>query len=126
MEEIYDIIKDDDENEKALKGAAKRESLLLGGLIALEDIFESMAGILRQTGHAEIICAKRDEILAASGLEPLGHEGQRLEPRIHTVADAVFSDAPVESIVRILEKGYEYNGKVIRKATVILSKGKTE
>ena len=125
VEEIYDIVKESDENAKEIKNAAKRESALLGALIAVTDLLDSLLQHIQHTGaaHVETIAAKMDEALNACGLEKLGFIGQQLDPRQHSVASAEFSGAPLESVVRVLENGYMYRGNVIRKAAVIISKG---
>ena len=126
VEEIYDIVKEADENAKEAKNAAKRESLLLSSLFAVNDLLDSMLQFAQNTGaiHAETIAAKREEHMNACGVERVGFPGQTLDPRIHTVASAEESDAPFESVTRVLESGYLYRGNVARKATVIISKGK--
>jgi len=124
IEEIYDIIKDFAGNEKEIKAARIRENTLLSGLVALSDLLDSLfSHVQGNNGHIQAVSAKMTEIVNACGLEPLGFLGERLDPRIHTASSAEFNDAPPESIVRILERGYAYRGKILRKATVILSKG---
>ena len=125
IEEIYDIVKDADENAKRAKNAAKRESRLLESLIASLDLLEGLSQYMRDTGteHWVTIDAKIEEILRFCGLEKTAALGQRLDPKLHTVAAAQEDELPKESIIRILESGYEYEGKPIRKATVIVSKG---
>ena len=121
MEEVYDIVKDSDESAKELKAAIKRENLLLSGLIALSDLLDGLLPHIQE--HAATASAKKDEALNICGLEQLGFPGERLDPRLHTVASAEYSDSPPESVIRVLESGFAYRGKAIRKATVILSKG---
>ena len=121
IEEIYDIIKEFDEQTKEIKAAAKRENLLLDGLAAMSDLLDGLIGHMQ--GHSRSITTKKEDIINACGMERLGFPGERFDPRLHTVASAEPSTAPLESVIRILESGYEYRGKVIRKATVILSKG---
>ena len=121
IEEIYDIVKGADENTKELGAAVKRETLLLHSLVAVSDLLEGLLPCIPQ--HEKTILAKKEEYLHACGLEQLGFVGERLDPRMHTVASAEHSDAPVESVVRVLESGYAYRGKIVRKATVVLSKG---
>ena len=125
VEEVYDIVKEADENARGLKSAAKRESLLLGGMIAVNDLLDSVLQFLRSSGaeHAAAVEAKREEALIACGLEMYDGLGQRLEPRLHTVASAEYSEAPPETVIRSLETGYAFRGNVIRKATVIISMG---
>ena len=125
VEEVYDIIKEADGNAKEVKNSAKRETLLLGGMIAINDLLESLLLFIKSTGavQTETIAAKREEALKACGLEAVDSIGQRLDPRFHTVASAEYSEAPPESVTRVLESGYIYRGNVIRKATVMISKG---
>ena len=125
IEEVYDIIKGIDENTREVKNAAKRETRLLGALIAMNDLYDTMLSLLNtdDASHIEAIAAKREEALDMSGLERCGRQGQRLDPHIHTVASAEYGDAPLESVTRVLEYGYIYRDNVIRKATVIISKG---
>jgi len=125
VEEIYDIVKDSDEKAREAKNAVKREGVLIGALVAVNDLLDSLLQYVQQTGavHAEAVAAKRDEALNACSLEKYGALGQQLDPRIHTVASAEVSGAPLESVIRVLENGYIYHGNVIRKATVIISKG---
>ena len=121
MEEVYDIIKDADENAREVKAAAKRENMLLSGLVAMGDLLDNLLPYMQE--HGQTIAAKKEDAMSACGLERLGYIGERLDSRLHTVASAEYSGAPPESIIRVLESGYAYNGKIIRKATVILSKG---
>jgi len=127
VEEIYDIIKEADENAKELKNSAKRENLLLGSLMAMNDLLDSLLQNTEHASiaaHAEIISAKMEESLNACGTERVGYPGQTLDLHIHTVASAEDSDAPYESVTRVLESGYMYRGNIVRKATVIISKGR--
>lgn len=121
VEEIYDIIKETDDNAKEVKAAAKRESMLLSGLVAMSDLLDGLLPYLQE--HGQTIAAKKEDIMNICGLEQLGFKGERLDFGLHTVAAAENSAAPSESVIHILEKGYAYRGKVIKKATVILSKG---
>ena len=125
IEEIYDIINQTDKNAKEAKNAAKRESLMLGALVAVNDLLDDAMRFIMRDGaaHAGMIAARREQALVACGIELLGVLGERLDPRIHTVALAEFSNAPIESITSVLENGYLYRGEVVRKATVTISKG---
>ena len=125
VEEIYDIVKDADENAKEVKNAARRETKLLGGLVAFSDLLDDMLAFFTGSDsvHTGTIDAKREDIILACGLERFGSCGDRLDPQLHTVASAEDSDAPPESIIKVLENGYLYGGKIIRKAAVIVSTG---
>ena len=125
-EEVYDIVKEADEHERETRDAEKCEAQLLGSLIEMNDLLDSLLYFFRfsDESHIRAINAKRDEILSGSGLERYDGVGWLLDPRRHKVASAEHSDAPLESVIRALESGYTYQGNVIRKATVIVSKGK--
>ena len=125
VEEVYDIVKEADENAKEVKNAAKREDTLLGSLILVNDLVDGLLQFIQYAGaaHVEALAAKREAALNISGLERLGAPGEHLDPRFHTVANAEYCDAPQESITRVLESGYVYRDNVLRKATVIISKG---
>ena len=125
VEEIYDIIKDSEENAQAAKNAVKREETLLRGLIAVNDLLDSILQYLTDSdlSHIKAIEEKQEEIISACGIEKTGFTGQKLEPKLHTVASAEQSDAPYETVTQVLESGYIYKGSIVRKATVIVSKG---
>ena len=126
VEELYDIVKESDDNSREVKNAEKRESQLLCALIAMCDLLDDLTKYVLSSGagHAETINAKIAEIMNNCGLERVGYVGERLDPRLHTVSDGQHSDAPLETILYILQCGYEYRGTVIRKATVLISKGR--
>ena len=120
-EEIYDIIKESDNNVHELKASAKRETLLLNALVSISDLLDGLLSYIQE--HSQTVIAKKVEAMNACGLEQLGFPGERLDPRLHMVFSAEYSNAPLESVIRVLENGYAYRGKIIRRATVILSKG---
>ncbi len=64
--------------------------------------------------------------LVDSGLKEIEiREGQKFSPNICEVLDFVFSDEyEDETIIKVLRKGYEFQGRVIRPAQVIVSKRK--
>jgi len=125
IEEIYDIVKESGENASEAKAAAKRETRLLEALITVSDVMDDVLQFLRGHGveHVDIIAAKVNEALEGCGVERLGAPGEPLDPRLHAVASAEFSDTPREHIIKVLQSGYAYGGKLARKAAVIVSKG---
>jgi len=64
--------------------------------------------------------------LIDSGLKELEiSEGQKFSPDTCEVLDFVFSDEyEDETIIKVLRKGYEFQGRVIRPAQVVVSKRK--
>jgi len=128
-EEIYDIIKEADDNKKELRTVAKREKKLLTGLIESIDLLDGFLVQFSQVygehafEHVEVIMSKIADILEESEVQMLGFEGEHLNVRQHKVASAEYSDAPEETVIAVLERGYAYRDSIIRKSTVILSKG---
>ncbi|MEM7246147.1 MAG: nucleotide exchange factor GrpE [Acidobacteriota bacterium] len=66
----------------------------------------------------KLIEGQLDEVLRRAGLEPVDHEGS-FDPEIH---DAMLSeprdDVPDKSILQVFERGYRFNGKLLRPAKV--------
>jgi molecular chaperone GrpE len=66
------------------------------------------------------------DTLRTEGLEEISAVGERLDPEKHEVVGYVETDdAPENSIVEEVRKGYQLNGKVIRPSLVVVSKAKT-
>lgn len=121
VEEIYDIIKTSDDNAKKIFTLEKRENLLLSSMISLNNLIDDLLPYIQD--HAMAVSAKREEAINACDLEQTGFIGERFDPKLHTAASAEFNEAMFETIIRVLENGYTYHGKVLKKAVVILSKG---
>jgi hypothetical protein len=123
IEEIYDIVKDADSSSTELKVALKRENLLVS---AIADMADLTTGLIRHMGeHGAVIAAKINEIIVSCGLEYVGFEGERLDPRLHTVVAAETDMSAPETVIRVACAGYSYRGKIIRKASVVISKGES-
>ena len=121
VEEIYDLVKENDENVRAIKAGEKREQQLIDGISGLCEMVNAFLPHI--PGHAAVVLAKKNEILQACGLTPIGRVGEKLAPALHTTHSAIYHEVPAETIVDVLESGFIYRGKVIKKAMVILSKG---
>jgi molecular chaperone GrpE (heat shock protein) len=127
IEEIYDIIKDDDESAENAKAAEKREHTLVNGVIALCDVIDAFVGfavdIPDLSEQAVMMRQQTDRVLAGVGVRRIGEIDDPINAKLHSVSGAIYSDVTFEHIAAILQSGYEYGGKVIRKAAVIVSKG---
>ena len=65
------------------------------------------------------------EVLKGEGLEEIHAVGEVLNPENHEVVSSVeTSDAPENTIVEEIRRGYLLNGKVIRPSLVVVSKSK--
>jgi molecular chaperone GrpE len=71
--------------------------------------------------------ATRDQlvdILTQEGLNPISSEGQSFDPAVHEALMSKPSDEHEEdTVIQTLERGYVLNGKPIRPAKVVVSKG---
>ena len=68
----------------------------------------------------EYIYAQLIKVLTDHGLEPIGTIGERFNPELHQSGEAIVTDKKEqqETIHSVVEKGYRYNGRIIRPAKV--------
>jgi molecular chaperone GrpE len=67
------------------------------------------------------------QLTAAFGkfnLAEIDPQGQKFDPHEHQAIGMVESDQPANTVVRVLQKGYRLNDRVIRPAMVMVAKGK--
>lgn len=65
------------------------------------------------------------DVLKAVGVEEITAVGQPLDPERHEVVNSVErDDAPENTVVEEVRKGYQLNGKVLRTALVVVAKPK--
>ena len=65
------------------------------------------------------------DVLKAVGVEEITSVGQPLDPERHEVVNSVErDDAPENTVVEEVRKGYQLNGKVLRAALVVVAKPK--
>jgi molecular chaperone GrpE (heat shock protein) len=131
IEEVYDLAKDADTRELqgVLNAERGRSQQLLGAVVGLSDMLEHFCVYAEQSGSAELehqgrlLWQNARRLLESCGIVRLGEAGQPLNPALHTVQSAVFSEFPKEYIVRVLQSGYLYPGMMLRKAVVVVSRG---
>ena len=54
-------------------------------------------------------------------IEELNPEGQNFNPEHHEAMMAQPSDAPPETVLAVIQKGYQLNGRLLRPARVVVS-----
>jgi molecular chaperone GrpE (heat shock protein) len=131
IEEIYDLVKDQDSRvlQEALEAEKTRANQLVSAAIGLCDLLEDFCAYAEQSGSGELkhqaglLRGNSGGILAGCGILRLGKKGQILNPRIHTVKASAESPLPREQVVQVLQSGYMYQGMIVRKATVVVSRG---
>jgi molecular chaperone GrpE len=131
VEEIYDLAKEADARElrEALNTERGQVQRLLEAAVGLSDILEHFCVYARQSGSAELeyqgrlLWQNSRLLLESCGIFRLGEVGQSLDPALHTVQAAIASELPKEYVVQVLQSGYGYLSRVLRKAIVIVSSG---
>ena len=128
VEEIYDIVKETDENAQKVKSMEKSKLLLIESMVNIVDLLDTVLSAARENDepYTSAITAKLEESLHACGLERLGVIGEHIDHRHHEIISAEFSTLPFETVVKVIQSGFIYNGKPVRKAAVIVSKGESK
>ena len=132
VEEIYDIIKDNDNNKNSLRQKQDQISRLLGAVTGLSDMIEDFMHYTAQSGSEDLerdallMRKNADALLDTCAISRIGETGRLLDPDLHTVGAAERSSFPLDYVSAVLRSGYRYNGTVIRKASVVVSTGAAE
>ena len=116
------------EKEDAVKYA---NAAFLERLIPILDNFELGLNAARTDARDSPIIAGMDmvakqlqDFLASVGVETLKVEGEKFDPNLHeAVAQEASADVPEGMIVRQLRKGFKLRDRLLRPATVTVSKG---
>jgi molecular chaperone GrpE (heat shock protein) len=132
IEEIYDLVKEQDGLQKRMDAEKARANQLVLAAIGLVDLLEDVCTYAGQSGSEElehqtgILWENAGTILSNCGIFRLGNVGQLLNPQIHTVKASAESPFPPEQVVQVLQSGYLYRDMLVRKAAVVVSRGRTE
>ncbi len=116
------------EKEDAVKYS---NSSLLERLIPILDNFELGLSAARASGENSPILLGMDmvskqlvDFLSQSGVEPVVAEGAKFDPNLHeAVAQEASASIPEGHVVRQLRRGYKLKDRLLRPATVVISKG---
>ena len=117
------------EKEDAFKYA---NTSFLERLIPIFDNFELGLNAAKSSGEAASILSGLDmvakqlgDFLAETGVQPIEAAGQPFDPNLHeAVAQEESLEAPEGVVLRQLRKGYKLRDRLLRPATVIVSKGR--
>jgi molecular chaperone GrpE len=116
------------EKEDAVKYA---NASFLERLIPILDNFELGLSAARGSSESSAILSGMDmvskqlaEFLTSSGVDAVNAEGQPFDPNLHeAVAQVASATVPENVIVRQLRRGYKLRDRLLRPATVVVSKG---
>lgn len=115
------------EREDLIKFAGSR---VLENVLPVVDNFErALAAMGKATdieqvrSGIEMIYRQMQDFLTKSGVAPMEAQGQPFDPNLHeAIAQAENLDLPDETVMAEVQKGYLYNGKVLRHAMVQVSR----
>jgi molecular chaperone GrpE len=116
------------EREDAVKFA---NGSLLERLIPVIDNFELGLSAARAEGEGspvfkgmEMVARQLAEFLSQAGVEPVEAEGAAFDPNLHEAVGQLESETvPEGNVARQLRKGYRLRERLLRPATVMISKG---
>ena len=118
------------EKEDAVKFA---NASFLDRLIPILDSFELGLNAARTGASADnsqilagmdMVAKQLNDFLVSSGVEPINAEGQHFDPNLHEAVAQEESATVAEGvIIRQLRKGYKLRDRLLRPATVMVSKG---
>ncbi len=73
----------------------------------------------------DMVAKQLTDFLLGSGVEPINAEGEKFDPNLHeAVAQEASEDVPEGVVVRQLRRGYKLRDRLLRPATVMVSKGR--
>jgi molecular chaperone GrpE len=116
------------EKEEAIRYA---NSSLLESLLPILDNFELGLGAAKSTPEAAgivqglgMVRKQLEDFLRDHGVDTLDAEGKPFDPNLHeAVAQESSAEVPEGNVIRQLRRGFKLKDRLIRPATVVVSKG---
>lgn len=107
---------------------------LVTELLRVMDDFERAIDSAKNTNDAkallqgiEMVRHDFQDIMEENGLKAIDPNGQLFDPEKHEAIEHIEDDDhPVNTVLEVMRKGYELNGKILRPAAVKVSKKKEE
>ncbi len=110
---------------------------LLGRLLPTIDSFEAAlqhadpaggpAAVQSLIDGLKMTLAQLHSVLRDAGVEVVNAEGQHFDPQVHEAVQHIESESHAAGkVIQQLRKGYKLSDRLLRPATVVVSKGKTE
>jgi molecular chaperone GrpE len=113
------------ELEAARKYGAER---LAQALLPVCDSLEAGLAAAEKAGEGPIVEGQRatlrllEEAFASVGVRPIDPQGQPFDPNKHDALSVMHgADAPPNTVVEVVQKGYELHDRLLRAAKVIVS-----
>lgn len=114
------------EIEAARKFGAERLAL---AILPVRDSLEAGLAATEKAGQTALLEGQQatlrllDEALRANGIQEIDPRGQPFDPNKHEALSVVSADAPPNTVVEVVQKGYELNERLLRAAKVLVAKG---
>ena len=117
------------EKEEAVKYA---NASLLERLLPVVDNFELGLMAARQAPEAgavvngmAMVQKQLESFLSENGMQSLAVEGEKFDPNLHdALGEEPSADVPEGHVIRVQRKGYKLKDRLLRPASVFVSKGK--
>jgi molecular chaperone GrpE len=103
--------------EKILRGFLEILDNLERGLVQVKEDQSSLAEGIR------IILTQIDSWLKSEGLDRIESVGKNFDPLVHDALSQRESDEPVGMVIEEIKRGYSWSNRLLRPATVVVSKG---
>jgi molecular chaperone GrpE len=102
---------------------------LAQAILPVRDSIEAGLTAAEKSGHAALLDGQRatlrllDDALAASGIREIVPRGEPFDPSKHEALTLVaVPNVPANTVVEVVQKGYEMNERLLRAAKVIVAK----
>ena len=111
------------QNEKAALAKFANETLLSEMLPILDNFGRALEHTEIKEGLL-LVKKQMEDVFKKFGVKEVETEGKIFDPHFHEAVQKIDSNKPENEIVEVMQKGYILNGRLIRPAMVIISKGK--
>lgn len=110
------------QNEKTALAKFANENLIIEMLPILDNFGRALEHTEIKEGLL-LVKKQMEDVFKKFGVQEVETEGKKFDPHFHEAVQKVDSDKPENEIVEVMQKGYILNGRLIRPAMVIISKG---
>ena len=115
------------EIEGARKFGAEK---LAQALLPVRDSLEAGLAVTEKAGQPALLDGQRatlrllDEALTASGIREINPKGEPFDPNKHEALSLVpAAGVPPDTVLEVVQKGYELNERLLRAAKVLVARG---
>src|SRR5437870_3597742 len=111
------------EEERKLLGQLS-SALVIEKFLPVLDNLEAAQRHLKDEG-LELVIKQFKEVLSSEGVEEIQAESSQFDPKLHEALEAKEGEKD-NQVIKVVSRGYQINGNVLRPAKVIVERKKTE